>query len=191
MFRRRYHLYPLRTLMTLHEELRGLLAAEALGALDAPERAALLVHLAECRACAEEVAELREAAGALVHAAPIVALDPARAERIRSRLLARAAAERRPAPRSGWGRRVSSGLGWATAAGLATLLLTHHSFHRPLDLGWVAAAVLGVLLFVVGSYAAAQRRELRALREERGGAEGERPSLLHPFQERHREAGKE
>lgn len=156
-----------------HEELRGLLAAEALDALDGAERQELLAHLEGCAECRAELAELRDAAGAMAYAAPPARLDPARSARVRARLLVRAAADGRAAPRR-W-RGLTTGLGWATAAGLATLLLTHHSFHRPLNLGWVAAAALGVALFLVGGYAAAQRRELRVLRKRLDPPDAGRP----------------
>jgi hypothetical protein len=76
-----------------HEELRGLLAAEALDVLEGAEQAELIAHLATCPPCTEELAGLREAAGALACAVPPAPLDAGRAERIRARLLARAAAD--------------------------------------------------------------------------------------------------
>lgn len=157
-----------------HEQLQAALSAEALGALAGPEREALLAHLERCGACRERLEELREAVGALAYAAPPAHLDPERSARIRARLLARA---RRGGGRSGIGR-ITAASGWLVAAGLAALLLTHHSFHRPLSLGWVAAAVLGIVLFLVGLYAVAQRREVSALRERLGGRGGHprRPS---------------
>ena len=49
------------------------------------------------------------------------------------------------------------------AAGLAGILLVHHSVHRPLDYGWLAAAFLGVVLLAVGIYAGVQRRRVTEL----------------------------
>lgn len=78
-----------------HDGVREALAVEALDALSGPEREALLVHVAECETCACELAELREAAGALAYAAPPALPERARSEWLRARLLARAAASRR------------------------------------------------------------------------------------------------
>jgi hypothetical protein len=58
------------------------------------------------------------------------------------------------------------------AAGLAGILLVHHSVHRPLDYGWLAAAFLGVVLLAVGIYAWVQRS--RVVELERGEVRGER-----------------
>jgi anti-sigma-K factor RskA len=84
---------------TMHDEMREVLAAEALGALDGQERAHLLAHLAGCEACRAELAELRGTAGLLAAAAPSAPMDAARSGRVRARLLARAAADRAGADR--------------------------------------------------------------------------------------------
>jgi len=165
-----------------HEEFRIALAAEALDALSGPERAELLAHLGECDACTAELAELRGLAVALDDAVPPARLDPERSARMRARLVERAAADagsrvlplRPPRPRRvpGW---VTAGSGWLVAAGLAALLLTHHSFHRPLSMGWVVAAALGIALFSLGVYAVRRHREAEALR--RRLAEKDAPRL--------------
>jgi anti-sigma-K factor RskA len=77
-----------------HEDVQAALAAEALDALDGQERRTLLDHLETCAECRRELAELREAAGALAHAAPYRPMEPARSDRVRARLLARARADR-------------------------------------------------------------------------------------------------
>jgi anti-sigma-K factor RskA len=79
---------------TMHDEMRAALAAEALGALDGEERTLLHAHLAACRACRAELAELRAGAGVLAYASPPAPMDAARSNRVRARLLARAAADR-------------------------------------------------------------------------------------------------
>lgn len=79
---------------TMHDEMRAALAAEALGALDGEERTLLHAHLAACPACRAELAELRASVGTLAYAAPPVPLEAGRSDRIRARLLARAAADR-------------------------------------------------------------------------------------------------
>jgi anti-sigma-K factor RskA len=78
----------------MHDEMRAALAAEALGALDGEERTLLHAHLAACEACRAELAELRAQAGVLAYASPAAAMEPARSNRVRARLLARAAADR-------------------------------------------------------------------------------------------------
>lgn len=77
-----------------HEDVQAALAAEALDALDGQERRTLLDHLESCAECRRELAELREAAGAMAHAAPFRPMEPARSDRVRARLLARARADR-------------------------------------------------------------------------------------------------
>lgn len=79
---------------TTHEDAREALGALALDALDGAEHEAVIAHVRECEACARELAELRETAAALVEAVPAARLDDTRRAGVRSRLLARAAADR-------------------------------------------------------------------------------------------------
>ena len=51
------------------------------------------------------------------------------------------------------------------AAGLASVLLVHHSIHQTLDYGWLAAGGLAFLLVGVGLYALVQRNRAAALRD--------------------------
>lgn len=51
------------------------------------------------------------------------------------------------------------------AAGIAVLLLTHHSFHRPLSLAPLVAAALAVALFGAALVIMAERRRSAVLRE--------------------------
>ena len=71
-----------------HEEYKQLLALEAVGALDADERDALLGHLPSCAECSEELRELADAAASLAYTvAPIVPPPALRAhilERVRA-----------------------------------------------------------------------------------------------------------
>lgn len=79
-----------------HDEAFAALGALAIDALDPDERAAVLAHASTCLTCRQELAELREAASSLAYSAPAVVGDDTR-DRIRRRLLARAAADdRRP-----------------------------------------------------------------------------------------------
>jgi len=82
-----------------HDEAFSALGALAVDALDADERAAVMAHAATCLICRQELAELRETASNLAFAAPAAAVGDETRDRIRGRLLARAAADpRRPAP---------------------------------------------------------------------------------------------
>lgn len=51
------------------------------------------------------------------------------------------------------------------AAGLAGILLVHHSVHRPLDHGWLVAGLLVMVLLAVGIYARMQRRRVVELQD--------------------------
>jgi hypothetical protein len=55
-------------------------------------------------------------------------------------------------------------MGWMVAAGLAGLLLVHHSVHRPVDYGWLIAGILTLLVLALAVYALKQRARLTALR---------------------------
>ena len=77
-----------------HEQAREALEALALDALDAPERDAVMAHLAGCTTCQSELAVLENTANALAYAAAPIHMPPAQRDRIRARLLARAAADR-------------------------------------------------------------------------------------------------
>jgi hypothetical protein len=78
----------------IHEEFHDALAAEAVDALDGEERERLLEHLAGCASCSAELETLRASAALLAFAAPTRPMDPARSDRVRARLLARAAEDR-------------------------------------------------------------------------------------------------
>lgn len=113
-----------------HQEYQELLASHSLDALDASEARALEEHLAGCSACNAELAELRDAAGLLAHAAPPA--EPG--AQVRDRIMASISAPResnRPAaptparvvsmpPRSGSNIWM---LGLRLAAGLAFVAL--------------------------------------------------------------------
>ncbi|CAA9303060.1 MAG: hypothetical protein AVDCRST_MAG68-623 [uncultured Gemmatimonadetes bacterium] len=106
-----------------HDDVQAALAAEALGALDGGERGRVHAHLATCPECRAELDALREAAALLAHTVPHRPLEPARSDRLRARLLARAAADRQAAPQviSLASRRRSPLPAWLAAA--ASLLL--------------------------------------------------------------------
>src|SRR5215207_5926466 len=77
-----------------HEMAREALEALALDALDASERAAVIAHVATCATCQAELAALENTASELAYAAAPLAMPPAQRDRIRARLMARAAADR-------------------------------------------------------------------------------------------------
>ena len=77
-----------------HEEAREALEALALDALDSRESDAVLTHLAGCPACREELAALRATSAELAYAVRAEPMEVPSRDRVRSRLLARAAAER-------------------------------------------------------------------------------------------------
>lgn len=158
-----------------HEELRGLLAAEALDVLEGPERAKLLAHLATCPACAEELAGLRETAGALANVVPPVPLDDGRSARIRARLLARAAAD---------ARGVVPGRDDLSARRVAVPLPAPAAPRR--SLGWWAAAASVALLLGVAGYALTLRGRVDRLSTRLAALEAQRAELRGELASRER-----
>ena len=77
-----------------HEQAREALEALALDALDASERGAVMAHVATCVICQSELAALENTVGELAYAATPIPVSPAQRDRIRARLMARAAADR-------------------------------------------------------------------------------------------------
>ena len=76
-----------------HAQARDALEALALDALDAPERDAVMAHLANCVTCQTELALLENTPNELAYAATPLPMTSAQRDRIRARLMARAAAE--------------------------------------------------------------------------------------------------
>ena len=154
-----------------HEEIQAALAAEALGALDGDEAAAVQAHLRECAECREELASLREAAASLAYAAPTAPMEPGRSDRLRARLLARAAADaggsgRVPAREPVPARREEPGV-----------IPISRGRGRPALPAWIAAAAAVVLLIGVGTYAARLKGRYDALGERYAALTGERDQL--------------
>lgn len=139
-----------------HEAVQEMLAAAALGMLEGAELQQVVAHTSGCAECARLLQEYREAAANLALMLPAQRLDPARSARMKARLIARVRADKGKGVTSAW--RADRWIGLAAAAGLAGLLLVHHSVHRPLDYGWLAAGILAVVLAGVGVYARLQRR---------------------------------
>lgn len=149
-----------------HEEIQAALAAEALGALDGDEAAAVQAHLRECEACRQELASLREAAASLAYAVPAAPMEAGRSARLRARLLARAAAERDAAPATA-----------STPAAPGVIPITRVRGRTALP-AWLAAAAAVVLLLGVGAYAARLKGRYDALSERYAALDGERTRLL-------------
>ena len=76
-----------------HEAAQELLTTEALDGLKGAERDALLAHVRDCGMCSTHLAQLRETTAFLAESVPIVPMDSRQSAAIRSRLLARAAAD--------------------------------------------------------------------------------------------------
>lgn len=143
-----------------HEAVQEILAAAALGTLEDAELQRVVTHTRDCSECARALQEYQDAAASLALMLPAEPLDPARSARIKSRLMARVPVQKgrgiSPAWRDRW-------VGSLVAAGLAGLLLVHHSVHRPLDYGWLATGIVTLVLVAVGVYARAQRRRVLEL----------------------------
>ena len=77
-----------------HEQAHESLEALALDALDAAERAAVMAHVSGCAICREEMSQLRAAAAQLSYAVPAIPMSAAQRDRIKARLIGRAAADR-------------------------------------------------------------------------------------------------
>ncbi len=171
-----------------HEGLREVLPAAALGILEPAELEEVVAHAQDCQECDKLLQEYREIAAALWVQLQPRQLDPFRARAVRARLVARARTER--SARAGASEPVAgfpaSGRattliyrwsGWMVAAGLTGLLLVHHSVHRPLDHGWLAAGVLVVVLIGLGIYARVQRSRVSELEDRLSGPPAGRGSV--------------
>jgi anti-sigma factor RsiW len=146
-----------------HEEMREMLPAAALEILEGAELERLQAHLGECPECVELLRQYRDAAAGIALLTPARGLGSARSAALRNRLMTRVRADRgsRTARASG----VDRWIGWMVAAGLAGILLVHHSVHRTLDYGWLAAGVLTFALVGLGLYARKQQRRAVELQQ--------------------------
>ena len=157
-----------------HEQAREALEALALDALDASERGAVMAHVATCAICQSELAALENTAGELALAAAPIPMRPAQRDRIRARLLARAAADRASelsaaaAPQL----RVESG---RSSAGDVTPLRPYTKVRRTFGpAAWMAmaaglVAILGVGAFLKASWERdAARQSLAAVQAATG-----------------------
>jgi len=139
-----------------HDEAFVALDALALDALDGAERELVIAHVSTCIPCREELASLRVTAAQLAYAAnPTIGTAGASRHRIRSRLMARAAAEEQTVHDRSL---VISSLAWRRAE-------------------WVAAAA-SILLVVSVAVLAAVVRDRQVLREAMSG----QAARLQPLQ---------
>jgi hypothetical protein len=160
-----------------HEELQEMLSAAALEILDGPELDTVLQHVRHCEECTRLLGEYEEVAGTLPLLLPDQPLQPDRSDAVRARLLARARVDRtpgarrnrpttgRPHLRASRSDRWTGWMGWMVAAGLAGVLLVHHSIHRPINYGWLVAGLLTVLVIGFGIYARLQWTRAAALED--------------------------
>ena len=146
----------------VHPEIQEQLPGAALAILAPAEMEQVRAHIRGCPECAELLEEYRAAAAIVSLQLTPAPMNTGRSDALRARLLARAKAAPNKVTRKA-GAMIYQWSGWMVAAGLAGILLVHHSIHRPLDHGWLAAAFLGVVLLAVGAYAWVQRSRLTAL----------------------------
>lgn len=152
-----------------------MLPAAALDILDEADARPVLEHLKDCEECTRLLDEYREVGATLPLLLPEQHLDPERSEALRARLLSRVSGRPqalgvgKPATtvfelsrRSSPGR-WTAWMGWMVAAGLAGVLLVHHSVHRPVAYGWLVAGGLTVLVIGLGVYVRVQHARLSAL----------------------------
>lgn len=147
-----------------HAEMQEKLAAAALGILNSAEMDQIRAHIRGCPECATLLEEYRDTATALALQLPHAQMEAGRSDALRDRLLARAKATPNKVTRKA-SSMIYQWSGWMVAAGLAGILLVHHSVHRPLDHGWLAAGLLVMVLLAVGIYARAQRRRVVELQD--------------------------
>jgi len=155
-----------------HDQLREMLATEALHPSSGAEGEAVRMHVAGCDACAAELAGYRDAAAQLAFLAPAEPMPAARERRVRDRLLTRAGAGRegvrpgRPAAPAGSPISrtpdepdIKPRIDDRTREGVAPMP------RRFGGGGWLAAAASIVVLLGTLSLFVAQRRELQGLRQ--------------------------
>lgn len=144
-----------------HEDAREALDALALDALDASERDAVLAHLAGCAVCRAELVALQETVGDLAYAVQPLPMQPAQRDRIRARLLARAATDARGAHRTAVATPSTTGVREGSIVSIASAPSLRH---RPGVGGWLAIAASLIAVVSVAQLLQV-RRERDSLRE--------------------------
>jgi hypothetical protein len=141
-----------------HEQAREALEALALDALDASERGAVMAHVATCAICQSELAALENTAGELALAAAPLPMPPAQRDRIRARLLARAAADRAPELSAAAAPQLRVESGRSSAGGDVTPLRPYTKARRTFGpAAWMAMAAGLVAILGVGAFLKASR----------------------------------
>jgi len=141
-----------------HEQAREALEALALDALDASERGAVMAHVATCAICQSELAALENTAGELALAAAPIPMPPAQRDRIRARLLARAAADRASELSAAAAPQLRVESGRSSAGGGVTPLRPYTKVRRTFGPpAWIAMAAGLVAILGVGAFLKASR----------------------------------
>ena len=141
-----------------HEQAREALEALALDALDASERGAVMAHVATCAICQSELAALENTAGELALAAAPIPMPPAQRDRIRARLLARAAADRASELSAAAAPQLRVETGRSAAGGDVTPLRPYTKVRRTFGpAAWIAMAAGLVAILGVGAFLKASR----------------------------------
>jgi len=148
-----------------HEQAREALEALALDALDASERDAVMAHVATCVICQSELAALENTVGELAYAATPIPMSPAQRDRIRARLMARAAADRAAHDTLAAATPLRVESGRASARADSTQLRPYTPPRRAFGPAtWMAMAASLVAILGVGAFlkASRERDEARA-----------------------------
>ena len=151
-----------------HTELQEMLPEVSLDMLEPADTERVTAHVGDCPECTTQLQEYRDAAAVLAFELTGRRLNVQRAGAIRARLLARARADGAMSISRKASKMVYQWSGWMVAAGLTGVLLVHHSVHRPLDYGWLAAGILVVVSLGLGVYAWAQRSRIAELEDHVG-----------------------
>lgn len=151
-----------------HEAASEALEALALDALDASEREGVMAHVAGCAECQRELAALESVASEIALAAPPLPMAPAQRDRIKARLVARAAADRADAEHAFADVRAKA------SPGVTPLRTSHRGMGAA---NWMAMAAGLVAIMGVGGYMRASR-EQTALRTSLQEAQAERGAGL-------------
>jgi anti-sigma-K factor RskA len=156
-----------------HEAASEALEALALDALDASEREGVMAHVAGCAECQRELAAFENTASEIALAAAPLPMPPEQRDRIKARLLARAAADRAVAERAFADVRAET----APPARPSDIVPIRASRRGMGAAAWMAMAA-GLVAFVgMGGYMRASR-ERAALRVSLQEAQAERGARL-------------
>ena len=162
-----------------HDAASEALEALALDALDASERARVLAHVAGCAECQRELAALESTASEIALAAASMPMPPAQRDRIRARLIARAAADRGAAAGASMEPLADRGArGRADGAPPPPEVIPLRPSRRGMGAwAWMAMAAGVVAIVGLGGYLRANR-ERDALRTSLQEAQAERGTRL-------------